>query len=271
MLKALPAEFRKNENDVECLRVFCEVAVLSLNALSARRHPVPLGADPPSRAQRASLVHISSRCFDILRRFSQLPLHGLIEEHHLESFEPSSAAPRPEIVANDIDLPVRAATCDPRRLVTSHMRDTLDHISDIFPDRPIGVKNVRVGKRDMPEYVRFVRRMLEVDKVQLITDPKGVASFFVVGKPGKSRLRPIWSVDVISSETKRPPMPRRLGNPASFVDIVVAKDERLFFSNRDAASFFDTLEAPHAHALGFAFLLFLLHCSARNSVSLLML
>ena len=100
------------------------------------------------------------------------------------------------------------------------------------PDRPIGVKNVRVGKRDMPEYVRFVRRMLEVDKVQLITDPKGVASFFVVGKPGKSRLRPIWSGDVISSETKRPPMPRRLGNPASFVDIVVAKDEPLLLQAR---------------------------------------
>ena len=42
------------------------------------------------------------------------------------------------------------------------------------------MKHVRVGKRDMPEYVRFVRRMLEVDKVQLIADPKGVASFFVV-------------------------------------------------------------------------------------------
>ena len=191
LLKALPDEFRENESDVECLQVFCEVAVLSLNALSARRHPVSLGADPPSRAQHASLRHISDRCFGILRRFSRLPLQGLIEEHHLESFEPSSAPPRPQIVADYIDLPVHAATCDPRRLVTSHMCDTLDHISDIFPDKPIGVKSVRVGKRDMGECVRFVRRMLEVDKVQLIADPKGVASFFVVGKPGKSRLRPI--------------------------------------------------------------------------------
>ena len=157
-----------------------------------------LGADPPSRAQHASLCHISDRCFGIFRRFSRLPLDGLLGEHHLESFEPSSAPPRPQIVADDIDLPVRAATCDPRRLVTPHMCDTLDHISDIFPDRPIGVKNVRVGKRDMPEYVRFVRRMLEVVKVQLIADPMGVASFFVVGKPGKNRLRPIWSGDVIS-------------------------------------------------------------------------
>ena len=132
MLKALPDEFRENENDFECLRVFCEVAVLSLNALSARRHPVSFGADPPSRAQHASLCHISDRCFGILCRFSRLPLEGLLEEHHLESYEPSSAPPRPQIVADDIDLPVRAATCDPRRLVTPHMRDTLDHISDIF-------------------------------------------------------------------------------------------------------------------------------------------
>ena len=48
-------------------------------------------------------------------------------------------------------------------------------------------------------------------------------------------------------------MPRRLGNPASFVDIVVAKDERLFFSKRDAASFFDTLEAPHVARPWFCF------------------
>ena len=74
---------------------------------------------------------------------------------------------------------------------------------------------MRVGKRDMPEYVRFVRRMLEVDKVHLIADPMGVASFFVVRKPGKNRLRPIWSGDVISSETKSPDA-SEIGKPGFF-------------------------------------------------------
>ena len=54
---------------------------------------------------------------------------------------------------------------------------------DIFPDRQIGVKNVRVGKRDMPQYVRFVRRMLEADKVQLIAGPiDAKAAFCAVAK-----------------------------------------------------------------------------------------
>mgnify|MGYP003336887790 CR=1 FL=1 len=86
--------------------------------------------------------------------------------------------------------------------------------------------------------------MLDVHKIDFIVHTRGAASFFVVGKPGKSRLRHIWSGDAISEACTRPPMPRRLGDPASFVDIMVAEGDELLFSRRDAASFFDTLLAP---------------------------
>ena len=51
----------------------------------------------------------------------------------------------------------------------------------------------------------------------------------------------------------RPPMPHRLVNPASFVDILVTEGQELFFSKRDAASFFDTLLAPPATRAWFCF------------------
>ena len=172
---------------------------------------------------------------------------------YLQAFGPDSAPARPKIVAEHIDLPRQAATCDPDGLVSEHMRGLLNRILEIFPEHSIGVKTARVGANDMTEYVKFVVEMHRVKKVQFILHPRGAASFFVVGKPGKNRLRPIWSGDVISDACERPLVPHRLGNPASFVDILVTEDEELLFSKRDAASFFDTLLAPAAIQPWFCF------------------
>ena len=55
-----------------------------------------------------------------------------------------------------------------------------------------GVDTVRVGARGMLEYGKFVVDMREVHKIDFILRPRGAASFFVAGKPGKTRCRPIW-------------------------------------------------------------------------------
>ncbi len=86
--------------------------------------------------------------------------------------------------------------------------------------------------------------MLSVGKVRLSRSPRGVGAFFVVRKSKQGHLRPIWHGGIISDHCARPPAPRRLGNPAAFVDILVRRGEALYLSKRDAASFFDVLRAP---------------------------
>ena len=43
----------------------------------------------------------------------------------------------------------------------------------------------------MKEYLLSVNDVLKVRKFDLLVEPSRVASFFVVAKPGKHRLRPI--------------------------------------------------------------------------------
>ena len=76
---------------------------------------------------------------------------------------------------------------------------------------------------------------------------------------------------MISAECTHPPAHRRFESPASFLDIVVGCDEELFFSKRDAASFFDTLAAPSVARPWFCFppvradmLAERLHCSLQD-------
>ena len=86
--------------------------------------------------------------------------------------------------------------------------------------------------------------LLIIAAVYLLLYPKHVAGRFVVGKRGTVRLRPIWNGSSLSVASADPPAPRRLANPASLPHIRVKPGERLYFSKRDAASFFDALEAP---------------------------
>ncbi len=146
--------------------------------------------------------------------------------------------------ADAVDLPMRAATCYPLELVSDCMRSRLLNIESIFPDKPVGVGEHRIGRSDRDEYAKLVRRMLQIQKVKLVLKPRGVGSFFVVPKTKPGHLRPIWHGGVISDECLAPPPPRRLGNPASFVDVCVLGGRPLLMSKRDAASYFDVLKAP---------------------------
>ena len=186
-------------------------------------------------AQLSVLQHLARRTLETVRRLASADIASLTPERALESFEPSSAPAAPTLNSDKIDLPPKAATCQPLDLVGTDLRHQLTTIADIFPEEPMGVAHLRVSAADRPEYVKFVVWMLDIGKATLHTSPSGVGAFFVVGKPGKDRLRPIWNGGSISEATVRPPMPRRLGNPAAFVDLEVPAGQRLWFSKRDAS------------------------------------
>ena len=224
---------------------FVNLTIDALNVLNGHRKPTAPSMAPPRAAQRACLGHVLDKCLALLDRLFA-KMDGARRDHFMEVYEPPSQPPRPVLDAEQVDIPTTAGTCDPMEIVARPLRERLENPSAIFPSCPIGVGSVTMSQALMPQYLAFTGRIVLAGKVELLTTPSGVASFFVVGKPGKDRLRPIWGGDKISEACERPPKPRRLGNPISFVDIRVSPGETLFFSKRDAETYFDTLKAPQA-------------------------
>ena len=101
------------------------------------------------------------------------------------------------------------------------MRVALRQTGEIFPKELQNINSVKIARGDMAEYTSLVGRMLACRKVGLMRRQRGVGNFFVVGKPGKDRQRPIWNGGPLSDRCATPLPPRRLGNPASFIDLVV--------------------------------------------------
>ena len=65
---------------------------------------------------------------------------------------------------------------------------------------------------------------------------------FAVGKTS-GRQRKVWDGSFVSCRASRPPKPCRLANPASFLDLEIEPGSEVFFSKRDASTFFDALQA----------------------------
>ena len=240
----LPAEFPEASSAL--LLDAVNLCIAGLNCLDRAGAVAPFAAPRargPSSTQRTALAHISERTATMFWRFgsSQLPKSGPVA---LQSFEPSAAPAPPRLVAKDVDLPAAAASCDPTTLVGPELLDILRNPSTIFPDEQIDVASIRAPRADRGEYVLTIARMLRIGKMSLCFSPCGVGALFAVRKSKPGHLRPIWHGGRVSELSRRPPAPRRLGNPASFLDLSVHAGEGLVMSKRDAASFFDVLQAP---------------------------
>ena len=222
------------------------LCIAGLNCLERTGAVAPYAAPRdrgPSSTQRAALEHVCASTTAMFRRLRALkPLGAKLVA--LRSFEPYAAAPPPRLVAEQVDLPPVAASCDPLELVGPDLLAKLRRPRSIFPRAPVGVGSVRAPRGARGEYIQVIIRMLDAGKMGLCFAPSGVGAFFTVPKSTPGHLRPIWDGGPVSELCQRPPAPRRLGNPASFLELLVRPGERLIMSKRDAASFFDVLKAP---------------------------
>ena len=169
---------------------YANLTIYELNVLNDHRKPVGPGNSAPRTAQRACMLHIL-RCFiALLVRIVRLNLNYK-EQNYMQRYEPESQPARPKLIASHVDIPAVAASCNPTLLVAQGLRERLESIATIFPHRPIGVGSVSISKQDHDEYLLFTAAVIKAGKVDLRLRPSGVASFFVVGKPGRDRLRPM--------------------------------------------------------------------------------
>ena len=197
----------------------------------------------PSTAQKVTQAHVCRMTVCFLHRLRAelgctLPWQG-----SFAACEPGASASYEHIRAEAVDLPVKAATCNASQLVGEELRAQLRAATKVFPSKPSVSMNQSVPSDQRAQYVALTVRELRCGKLNLRPDVAGIGGVFAAAKSG-GRQRKIWNGADLSQVAARPPKPRRLASPASFLDIEVERGQPLFFSKRDASTFFDVLRVP---------------------------
>ncbi|CAE7209507.1 unnamed protein product [Symbiodinium sp. CCMP2592] len=199
----------------------------------------------PSAPQASAQKHVCCRVVRFLARLNGECGATLSWEGSFSACEQAGMAQYEDIRSTAVDLPAKAGTCCPARIISPQLRALISDASEIFPGRtcatPFVAAKVPGSKR--LEYVRLTARELRCGKLRLRKHVHGQGSVSAARK-SKGRQRKIWDGSYLSERASRPPKPRRLANPSSFLDLEVAPGETLLFSKRDAATCFDTLTVP---------------------------
>ena len=212
-----------------------------------------VGAEPffvsqaPSASQSAALLHICGRVVFFVAQLAGGGGATLIWERSFQAFETRGPGGAERLRAADVDLPRAAGTCDPGALVPHDLWLKATDTNGLFAEARVAGIDLRPTQdawQDKGEYCRLVCRELECGKLRLSSTALGGGRVFAAGKSTAGHQRKIWDGSLISDHVSRPPKPYRLANPGSFLDIVARPGEPLFFSKRDASTFFDQLCLP---------------------------
>ncbi|CAE7303272.1 unnamed protein product [Symbiodinium sp. CCMP2592] len=221
----------------------CVAALNCLNqSLKPALAPEALTARP-TLAQLSAHRHVASRVVRFLARLNSelgdaLPWRGSFSEEEL-----TAASNCQDICADAVDLPVAAGTCEPLDVIAPGLASQIVESETVFPHCHPLASFPEVSPEKRGEYVALAVRELQCGKLRLRPDACAVADVFAAAKR-HGRQRKIWDGSQISGMAADPPKPRRLANPSCFLELEVKATETLFFSKRDASTFFDVLRVP---------------------------
>ncbi|CAE7542598.1 unnamed protein product [Symbiodinium natans] len=231
------------ETDV-CLQV-SNMCIGALNFLYSGFRPALSGGAMnkfPSTAQQTSQRHICSKVVRFLGRLVQELGNALPWQRSFQQCEVSATPSYEDICSDRVDLPAQAASCDPSGIISKCLSSQIADASCIFPAGVVSA-HLAVPQNKRSEYLKLTCRELECGKLRLRRQVCGMGGVFAVGKRG-GRQRKIWDGAGLSQMAAAPPKPRRLANPSSFLDVQFDVGQQVFFSKRDASTFFDALQAP---------------------------
>ena len=244
-LTAWPTGVPLMEVDSEVCLDMSNMCIGALNFLNSGFKPEYSGVAAssfPSTAQLSSQRHVCRKVVHYLSRLVT-ELDGSLPWQNSFAQCEVSATPSYEDIRSDlVDLPDCAASCNPIDLVSASLASQISDASCIFPARLV-LSPVTVPLNKREEYLKLTCRELMCGKLRLCRQVRGVGGVFAVAKRG-GRQRKIWDGSSLSQCAAAPPKPRRLANPSSFLDIQLEVGQQVFFSKRDASTFFDTLQAP---------------------------
>ena len=222
------------------------LCILSLNLLwSDFKQSRELTSGAPTASQIEAQAHVVGKTERMLERFSSAAGTCWHWKGTFQKFEAASLTACEPLVGAAVDLPTHAATCDPLLHVDHSLRAAVQDASSIFPV----VQTSLLGNGcETPncsaEYLALVSREILCGKLRLRLSVKAAAHVFAVGKSTAGRQRKVWNGSDLSAAAAKPPVPPRLANPSSFLDLHVQPTDPIWFSKRDAETFFDVLKVP---------------------------
>ena len=249
LLARWPTNVLLKHTGAEAALVLANLCLVSLNVLWADfkegRLLAAVKTVKPTAPQLHVQVHVAEKVARMLTR-SQLSAGSSWTWHGgFDKFEQGSFVHSQPLVGAAVDLPRKAATCDPVLHVPAELREMLRNAASIFPAEPAGELGSCCRHQEDPEqYAILIAREVKCGKIRLRRRANGVAPIFAVGKTAAGRQRKIWNGSELSSIAAKPPPPPRLANPSSFLDLHVGTDMPVWYSKRDAETFFDVLKVP---------------------------
>lgn len=217
------------------------LCILSLNILWAdfKLLRVVATAAAPTAPQLEAQRHVADKVLRMLDRFASAAGESWCWRGAFGKFEKAAAVASEPLVGAAVDLPLQAATCDPLLHVDQGLNDAVREVSNIFPfpEKCLLGDSCATPSRST-EYLTLVSRELACGKLRLRLSVKGAAPVFAVGKSTAGRQRKVWNGAALSAAAAKPPEPPRLANPSSFLDLEIEPGSPIWFSKRDAETFF---------------------------------
>ena len=118
-------------NDVLFLANTCLAA---LNSLERGGKFVQFAPNAPTKAQRNVHKHVAERCERMLKRLDAQDEFCSDIGLGIKRYEPGSQGPSLALVADRVDVPPVAATCDPEPLLCDELSKHWQEIGKIFPE-----------------------------------------------------------------------------------------------------------------------------------------
>ena len=160
--------------------------------------------------------------------------------------------PNPDLVSSLVEMGPTACTCVSMSYVTPSLRAQIIGDGGLFRDVK-GHRSVipRFSGNDRAEYAAVTWRGLRSGKLRLQLSVSGGGTVFAVPKATGGQ-REVWHGRYISSLAPAPPKPRHQPTPSCLLDLEASRSDPLYFSKRDAVSYFDCLTAPECVRSWFA-------------------
>ena len=224
------------------------LCIVGLNAMWAdfktHRLTAPWRSNP-TICQLEAQRHVAVKTARMLTRLQAVAGDKWAWRGAFQHFESASSSQYEPLRGDAVDLPLQAATCDPLQHIPRDLVCAISDSSAIFPEPlPLVQPLVPANEHDYRQYLILVAREMACAKLRLRRHVRGLASVFAAAKATEGRQRKIWNGAQLSAMAARPPPPHRLANPSSLLDIHAETGKPLYYSKRDAETFFDTLKLP---------------------------
>ena len=215
----------------------CNLSILSLNFLwhDFPGKAIPRPSDTCNSAQKRVHAHVLTSVIRMVKRLSSLSAKQrptLSDRGH------------PMLDASLVEMGLQACTCDSMAYVSTDLREEISDNGGLFRDVTKHRSAVpRFTGADRSQYTLVTWRGIETGKLRLRTSVEGGGSVFAVTKPSGGQ-REVWHGRYVSSLAMVPPKPLHQPTPTCLLDLEVSADCPMYFSKRDAVSYFDCLAAP---------------------------